>query len=172
MCLLRFQKETQPIHFEWGPYNAVKIDDLHFIVKCSFSQTRPSRFSWFLRLPAIKNKFMAHISGFFNGTKFRCAHIGYMRFPKQSKNVSDRFLSRFGVFFHFKSSKTTRYWVFYDKTILNLRVSFLFKLFLFIGKSVLHLDKGTDREHIVHIPPCRSLNRNLDCASTNVLMQF
>ena len=59
-----------------------------------------------------------------------------MRFPKRSQNVTDRFLSRFGVFFHFKSSKTTRYWVFYDKIILNLRVSFLFKLFLFIGKSV------------------------------------
>ena len=83
-------------------------------------------------LPQNKNKFMTHISGFFNGTKFRCAHMGYMRFPKRTKNVTDRFLSRFWVFFHFKSSKTTRYWVFYDKIILNLRVSFLF-----IGKSVL-----------------------------------
>ena len=90
----------------------------------------------FTDLPQNKNKFMTHISGFFNGTKFRCAHMGYMRFPKRTKNVTDRFLSRFWVFFHFKSSKTMWYWVFYDKIILNLRVSFLFKLFLFIGKSV------------------------------------
>ena len=87
-------------------------------------------------LPQNKNKFMTHISGTFNGAKFRCVHMGYMRFPKRTKNVTDRFLSRFWVCFHFKSSKTARYWVFYDKIFVNLRVSFLFKLFLFIGKVV------------------------------------
>ena len=80
---------------------------------------------------------MSHILVFFNGAKFWRAHTSYMRFPKRTKNVTDRFFSRFWVIFHFKSSKTTRYCVFYDKIILNLRVSFLFKLFLFIGKSVL-----------------------------------
>ena len=87
-------------------------------------------------LPQNKNKMMTQIPGFFNGTKFRCAHMGHIRFPKRTQNVTDRFLSRFWVCFHFKSPKTARYWVFYDKIILNLRVSFLFKRFLFIGKSV------------------------------------
>ena len=36
-------------------------------------------------VPQNKNKFMTHISGFFKGTKFRCAQTGYMRFPKRTK---------------------------------------------------------------------------------------
>ena len=33
-------------------------------------------------LPQTNNKFTTHISGFFNGANFRCAHMGYIEFPK------------------------------------------------------------------------------------------
>ena len=110
-------------------------------------------------LPRNKNKFTTHISGLFNGTIFRCAHMGYMRFPKRTKHVTDRFLSRFWVFFHFNSSQTTWYWVFYDEIVLNLRVSFLFKLFLFIGKSVLSKTTSRGARETFYLLPPKTTSR-------------
>ena len=43
---------------------------------------------------------------------------------------------KFRCIFHFKSLNTNPYCVFYDAIIQNLRVSFLFKLFLFIDEVV------------------------------------
>ena len=38
-----------------------------------------------------------------------------MCFPMRSENITDRFVSKFGLGIHFESSKTASYCVFYDQ---------------------------------------------------------